>query len=224
MLLDEWQRHPDVWDLVRRSVDRHAVPGRFLLTGNASPTAPPTHSGASRIVTVRMRPMSLAERGRQAPSVSLSELLSGHRAPVVGSTSIGLPDYAEEITRSGFPGIRELSARAQRAQLEGYLARIVERDFPDQGHVVRRPAVLRGWLAAYAAATGTTASYGTILDAATPGQSDRPAKTTTLAYRDVLTQLWLLDPSPAGLPVTASCAGSPSRRSTTSPTPPSPPD
>ncbi|WP_343710658.1 DUF4143 domain-containing protein [Mycobacterium sp.] len=54
-----------------------------------------------------------------------------------------------------------------------------------------------GWLRAYAAATSTTASYTAVLDAATAGVSDKPARSTTIAYRDVLTALWLLDPVPA---------------------------
>ena len=32
ILLDEWQRHPRAWDLVRRSVDADPAGGRFLLT------------------------------------------------------------------------------------------------------------------------------------------------------------------------------------------------
>jgi len=200
VLVDEWQREPAVWDLVRRSVDNNPTPGRFLLTGSAAPTTAPTHSGAGRIVTMRMRPMSLAERGLPTPAVSLGDLLTGGRPVVEGSTDLNLTDYAEEIVRSGFPGIRDLPARARRAQLDGYLARIVERDFPEQGHLVRRPATLRAWLAAYAGATAGTASYNAILTAATPGEDDKPAKTTTIAYRDVLSQLWLLDPVPGWFP------------------------
>jgi hypothetical protein len=45
-------------------------------------------------------------------------------------------------------------------------------------------------------ATATTASYNAILDAATPGEADKPARSTTTAYRDVLSGLWLLDPVP----------------------------
>ncbi len=60
---------------------------------------------------------------------------------------------------------------------------------------------MRAWLEAFAAATATTAAYNAILDAATPGESDKPAKTTTIAYREVLSQLWLLDPVPGWLPV-----------------------
>lgn len=200
VLVDEWQRLPGVWDAVRRSVDRDPTPGRFLLTGSASPTTAPTHSGAGRIVQVRMRPLSLAERGLQATSVSLAALLTGARPEVRGDSRLDLPAYAAEITRSGFPGLRDLPPRALRAQLDGYLARVVERDFPEQGHLVRRPATLRAWLAAYAAATATTTSYNALLDAATAGESDKPAKTTTIAYRDVLTQLWLLDPLPSWSP------------------------
>jgi predicted AAA+ superfamily ATPase len=144
--------------------------------------------------------MSLAERDPSVPSVSLAALLTGRRPAVEGSCSMTLVDYATEIVRSGFPGIRDLPARARRAQLDGYLARIVERDFPEQGHPIRRPATLRAWLAAYAAATATTSSYTVILDAATPGESDKPARSTTTAYRDVLAQLWLLDPVPGWEP------------------------
>nr|WP_054054474.1 DUF4143 domain-containing protein [Alloactinosynnema sp. L-07] len=200
VLVDEWQRHPAVWDWVRRSVDRDPSPGRFLLTGSATPVNSPTHSGAGRIVRVRMRPMSLAERGSQTPSVSLSDLLRGTRHTVDGETSASLPWYTDEILRSGFPAIHGLPERARRAQLDGYLQRIVEHDFPEQGHRVRRPATLHAWLTAYAAATSTTTSYNAILDAATAGESDKPAKTTTIVYRDVLSQLWLLDPVPGWLP------------------------
>lgn len=200
VLLDEWQRHPPVWDYVRRRVDAGALPGRFLLSGSAAPVEGPAHSGAGRIVQVRMRPMSIAERELVAPAVSLGELLSGRRAAVGGDTEVALRDYVEEILASGLPGIRPLPPSLRRAQLASYLDRIVERDFPDQGLRVRRPATLRGWLAAYAAATATTATYNAILDAATPGDADKPAKATTIAYRDVLAQLWLLDPVPGWSP------------------------
>ena len=200
VLVDEWQRLPAVWDWVRRSVDRDPAPGRFLLTGSATPVVAPTHSGAGRIVRVRMRPMSLFERGLQVPAVRVWELLSGRRVPIEGDTTVDLPAYTDEILRSGFPAIRMLPDRARRAQLDGYLAGIVEHDFPEQGHLVRRPATLRAWLTAYAAATATTTLYNAILDAATPGAGNKPAKTTTTAYRDVLAQIWLLDPLPGWLP------------------------
>ena len=140
--------------------------------------------------------MSLAERGVGTPSVSLKELLKGDRPEISGVTGVTLSDYVRKIVHSGFPAIRPLSGRALRLQLDGYLRRIIDTDFPEQGYLVRRPEVLRRWLAAYAAATATTASFETIRDAASGGQRDKPSKTTTQPYRDILEQLWIVDPVP----------------------------
>ncbi len=200
VLLDEWQRIPETWDLVRRAVDDGAAPGQFLLTGSASPLPAPTHSGAGRIVTVRMRPLSLAERGTGEPLVSLGDLLAGKRPDVEGHTTVKLERYVEEIVGSGFPGLRDLSGRALRAQLDGYLARIVDRDVGDLGRPVRNPAALQRWMTAYAAASSTTATFERIRDAATSGEGEKPAKTTTIPYRDALERLWIVDPVPAWLP------------------------
>ena len=197
ILIDEWQLYPAVWDRVRRAVDAGATPGSYLLTGSATPTTAPTHTGADRIVRLRLRPMSLAERGLVEPTVSLAGLLAGTRPPIGGESPVGLADYAEEIVASGFPGLRALPAHTRSASLNGYLDAIVERDFAELGHVVRRPRTLRAWFKAYAAATSTTASYNAILDASTAGQPDKPAKTTTIAYRETFERMWLLDPVPA---------------------------
>jgi len=193
VLIDEWQRLPSVWDAVRRAVDEDPSPGRFLLTGSASPQTPQTHSGAGRIVQLRMRPLTLVERG-MPPSVGVADLLTGTQPEIAGSTDIVLGDYVTEILTGGFPALRGLSGRALRAQLDGYLARIVDHDFPEMGQQVRRPDTLRRWMEAYAAATSTTATYETIRDAATGGQGEKPAKTTTEPYREVLERLWVLDP------------------------------
>ena len=200
ILIDEWQRFPESFDHVRRAVDEGAGPGSFLLTGSASPTDPPTHSGAGRIVQVRLRPMTLTERDVDSPSVSLGALLQGERTSIIGRTDIDLEHYVKEILTSGFPGIRGLPDRLLRAQLDGYLDRIVDRDFEDLGRHVRRPGTLRRWMQAYAAATATTASYEKIRDAATSGQGEKPTRATTQPYRDVLERLWILDPVPAWLP------------------------
>lgn len=199
ILIDEWQRLPAVWDAVRRSVDDDRTPGRFLLTGSATPGAP-THSGAGRIVTLRMRPLTLAERGVGTPTVSLRSLLSGEHPSIGGTTDVRLEDYAREIVGSGLPGLRGLTERARRAQLDGYLARIVEHDFSDMGRQIRNPVLLQRWMSAYAAATSTTASYETIRDAATSGHGEKPAKTTTAPYADILQRLWIVEPVPAWLP------------------------
>jgi uncharacterized protein len=200
ILIDEWQRLPESWDWVRRAVDEDPSPNRFLLTGSASPVDPPTHSGAGRIVRLRMRPLSLAERGLDAPTVSLAALVSGRRPSVTGATPAALREYAEEIFASGFPAVRRLRGRALRAQLESYIERVVDRDFQEVGYAVRNPDALRAWMRAYAAATATIATLETIRDAATAGEADKPSRGVVLAYRAALQRLWLLDPVSAWIP------------------------
>ena len=201
LLIDEWQKVPEVWDVVRRAVDAEPAGGQFLLAGSASPAPAATaHSGAGRIGRLRMRPMTLSERGVTSPTVSLRRLLAGGREPLAGACPLTLRDYVEEIVASGYPAIRPLEGRSRRFQLDSYLHTAVDRDVPEQGLAVRKPEAMLKWLRAYAAATATTASYAQILDAATPGQGDKPARSTSIAYRDVLTALWLLDPVPAWAP------------------------
>lgn len=213
VLIDEWQLVPHSWDVVRRAVDDGAEPGAFLLAGSATPLASsPFHSGAGRIASIRMRPLALPEREICTPSVSTRALLTGG-ATIDGDCPVTLTEYAEEIVRSGFPGLRGLAGRARRAQLDGYLRRALGRNFVDDvGELMPRTESLFDWLRAYAAATSSTASYEAIRDAASPGQADPPAKTTTARYRDWLSALWLLDPLPAWR-----APGSPLRRLTAGP-------
>jgi uncharacterized protein len=200
VLVDEWQRLPLVWDLVRRAVDDGAPPGSFLLTGSAVPNPPPTHSGAGRIVSLRMRPLALSERLGQA-SVSLAALLAGKRTPLAGTTELGLNGYVDELLASGLPGLRSVSGRARRLQLEAYLQRVVDRDIPDDaGVAIRNPAALQRWMTAYAAATSTTATFETIRNAATAGNESKPSRDATNGYRDALARIWVLDEVPAWIP------------------------
>ena len=200
ILIDEWQRLPESWDFVRRAVDTDSSPGRFLLTGSARPTRKPTHSGAGRIVPVRMRPLSLAERLPGVPTVSLGELLDGAKPDLGGEAEFTVVGYVAEILRSGFPAIRRHSGRLLRSALDGYLDLVVERDFGDLGHRVRDPGAVRRWLTAYAAAISTTASFETVRDAASAGEADKPARSTTQPYRATLEQLWLIEEVPAWQP------------------------
>ncbi len=200
ILIDEWQRLPETWDLVRRAVDDGAGAESFLLTGSASPDGGGRHSGAGRIPTIRLRPLTLAERLNRPTPVSLSELLEGKRPAIDGETSMTLEDYVDEILASGFPGLRGLTDRALRLQLDSYTDRIVDRDFAELGHNVRNPAGLRRWMAAYAAATSTTTSFEKLRGAATGDDGEQLSKDAAHPYRVILERLWILDQVPAWQP------------------------
>ncbi len=200
VLIDEWQRLPELWDTTRRAIDADGAAGQYILTGSAAPSTATTHSGAGRILTVRMRPLSFAERKLSETTVSLGALLDGSRPSLAGESAVNVATYTKEICASGFPGIRRYSSETLRQFLDSYIQRIVDHDFQEMGHVVRKPASLKRWLTAYAAATSTTASYEKIRDAATSGQGDKPAKRTTVPYRDILERMWILESVDAWIP------------------------
>ncbi|MBX3029789.1 MAG: ATP-binding protein [Chloroflexi bacterium] len=198
VLIDEWQYDPGTWEAMRRAVDADPTPGRFILTGSANPRGVRVHSGAGRVVRVRMRPLSLAERGIESATVSLRAMWTAATAGslgIAGRTELSTIDYAREIVDSGFPGIRFGPERSRRRLVRSYVDSILEHDVPELGFVPRRPASLAQWLRAYAAASSTTATSTSIADAI-PGDA-RPARQTIEVYRDVLSHLWLLDPVPA---------------------------
>ena len=202
VLLDEWQRVPEVWDAVKRRVDADPRAGQLLLTGSAPPGNVRIHSGAGRIHTVRMRPRTLPERGATEPTVSLARLLTEGGSAVTGSTGWGLGNYVDAILDSGFPGLGSLQGRALRSWQDGYLERIVERDLEEAGLAVRRPATVRAWMRAYAAATATATSWEKIRDAASAGADNKPAKTTSLTYVEALGSLRILEEQEAWIPGT----------------------
>ncbi|MGD9572405.1 MAG: ATP-binding protein [Thermoleophilia bacterium] len=198
VFIDEFQRLPGTWDRVRHAVDSGAPPGSFLLAGSAA-TPEERHSGAGRIPILRMRPLSLAERDLGTPTVPLGALLTGDRPELTGRTDVTLHDYADEIVGSGFPGMRDYRGRALRTQIDGYLARVVDREITDEtGIPVRRPEALRALMTAYAAATATTMSWEKVRAATAAG--DQLSAPTARNYREALARLWIIDPMPAWLP------------------------
>ena len=201
VLLDEWQQLPEIWNSVRRNVDEGAPSKRFLLTGSATPVDQSgTHSGAGRILSARMRPLTFYERYRPSNPVSLRGLLKGEQPVIEGSTGVTFNDYVKAIVEGGFPATLGQPDRVCRAYLDAYVQRIIDRDIPELGHSVRYPETLKRWMQAYAAASSSTASYSRILDATTAGDGVQPAKTTTNLYRNFLTKLWILDPVPGWAP------------------------
>lgn len=100
ILLDKWQHVPEVWDAVRRKVDGQKST-KFLLTGSASPSfSTDTHSGAGRILSLRMRPLSLAEPEGTRPTIFIENRFQGGTT-IEGETTWQLHDHANAICSTG---------------------------------------------------------------------------------------------------------------------------
>ena len=196
ILIDEWQRIPSVWDYVRRAVDDGAKPGTFLLTGSIANTDINIHSGAGRIIRRRMYPLSLAERNIGKTDVSIGAMLSEtgrFKTDISGKTDLTAAQYIHEIAASGLPEFRDLSIEGRKIAFESYFINMLSHEFMQQGIRLRQPTTLLRWLTSYAAAISTDAGYAEILDASTAGESNKPTAKTTIAYREALENLWLID-------------------------------
>lgn len=177
VLVDEYQRVGGLWDEVKDLVDRDPTPGRVLLTGSAPPSGGALGCREDRRAS-DASPDDPGAGGQHPHGIDARAL---HR---VGHDHRLLPAEARRLHGPdpvlGFPRLQHLRSRALRTQLDGYLDRIVERDVPEAGQRVRRPATLTAWLRAYGAAVSTPTSWDKIRDAASPGQSAKPAKSTTI--------------------------------------------
>ena len=106
-LIDEWQNVPDLWNCVRSEVDlREEKFGQFIFTGSSTPADQGDiyHSGAGRIVTIQMRPMSLYESGDSTGQISLANLFDEPDEKLF-FTNEGyfLQDSAFYLCRGGWP-------------------------------------------------------------------------------------------------------------------------
>lgn len=111
VLIDEAQRMPELFPLLRHVIDRSRKNGRFLLLGSASPTL--------------MRSVSETLAGR----VALLEL-----TPFLASELTQLPRTLDRWFWGGFPPIHSLhSTRARGEWFNAYVATFLERDLPALG-------------------------------------------------------------------------------------------
>ena len=193
VLLDEWQAVPAVWDAVRRSVDRDSAAGRFLLCGSSRAAVQAArHSGAGRIASIEMRPMTLSERQGNAPDVSLVDLLAHGTDALPGpQATYSIGNQRALTERAGLPGLLPLDDSAHAMQVEAYLRTVLATDPQLVDGVDRSSTRMWRYITAYAACVGTNTAHSTIYNAA--GLSNA----TAADYHDVLSRLGLILELPA---------------------------
>ena len=105
-VIDEWQTVPDIWNEVKGWIDENPAFGQFILTGSSTPADKSAiyHSGAGRITTVKMKPMSLSESRESKETVSLKELFENKNADVFDENKdSSLEKIAHILCRGGWP-------------------------------------------------------------------------------------------------------------------------
>lgn len=105
-VIDEWQTVPEIWNEIKSWIDENPSFGQFILTGSTTPAdkSKILHSGAGRISTVKMRPMSLTESKDSNMTVSLTELFNDFNTNIYDENKeSSLNKIAYYICRGGWP-------------------------------------------------------------------------------------------------------------------------
>jgi uncharacterized protein len=162
VVIDEVQRRPDLFPVLRVLVDRRPARARFLVLGSASPALlrQSSESLAGRLELVEMAGLSLAE--------------------------VGARNLPRHWLRGGFPlsyTARSLSASA--TWREQFTRSFLERDLPQLGVTIPAHALRRFWimLAHY---------HGQVWNAAEPARSLGVAETTVRRYLDLLSGVYMV--------------------------------
>lgn len=111
VIIDEVQRMPQLFPLLRSLIDRHRVPGRFILLGSASPQLlqQSSESLAGRIAYIELQPLTWLEVREQIP-------------------------YQQHWLRGGYPDmLLATSDRSASRRMNDFIQTYVERDLPGLG-------------------------------------------------------------------------------------------
>lgn len=161
-VLDEWQLNPDLWNMVRRSVDTSEEPGQFILTGSSVPSDDVTrHTGAGRFLKLRQRTMTLAERGLSTNTVSLAELFNGNSVDADNSTAT-IDDAIDWVSSTGFPALSALDTRRANQMLRAYLEEVATTDLERVATVSHSPVVIERLLTSLARSVASEVTYRTL--------------------------------------------------------------
>ena len=192
-LIDEWQKVPSLWDAVRFEVDRRrGQEGQFILTGSTTiPEDEIDHSGAGRISSITMRPMSLFESLDSDGSVSLKKLFEGSD-DISGTSEKGLEDVAFWIVRGGWPESVGKSEKIAVNKVVSYVDAITGIDISAVDNVKRDPVIALEVLRSLSRNICTTASIDTIRNGVVKDGST-PAENTMYSYLNALQRLFVIE-------------------------------
>lgn len=192
-LIDEWQDVPGIWDAVRYRVDDAGKKGMYVLTGSATPNRGGfVHSGTGRIKEIRMRTMTLLERGLSDGRVSLNGLFDCQEFSFP-TEEVELIDVIDYTVHGGWPGVRGMTSDASLEVAKGYIETLVNNDISFDG-VSRDPAKMLRLIRSLARNESTVATKKVLKKDMLENQDDTQIADNTLDdYLSVLEKLYFTD-------------------------------
>lgn len=193
-LIDEWQEVPALWDATRAEVDRRHEKGQIILTGSSTPkTKGIMHSGAGRIVRLRMRTMSLYESGDSSGKISLEELCNGNLTMQM-LDEVSLEKLAMYIVRGGWPENIKVQDKKVHLMPRAYMSTVIEEDLNnlDDGIDYNKQKV-KLLLRSLARNESTTVSDASLLKDIVEQDNESMSRNTITKYIEALNRLFLFN-------------------------------
>ncbi|MDR3186064.1 MAG: DUF4143 domain-containing protein [Christensenellaceae bacterium] len=199
ILFDEWQKIPDLWDIIRLTIDEaHGKCGQFILTGSTKPQDDINrHSGVGRFAKITMHSLSLWESGDSNGSVSLTDMFNNIK--VFGTNDLSLERLIFLLCRGGWPGTVCQNTEDALLAPSNYIESLLNEDLLHVDNINRNPNRAMRILKSYARNISTLATNITI-------QKDTISKDETLdintlsSYLNAFRRLYVIEDIPAWTP------------------------
>lgn len=197
-LVDEWQTVPDIWNEAKAWIDENPKFGQFILTGSSTPADKTKihHSGAGRIVSIMMRPMSLFESLDSKGTVSLGGLFDNPGMPIYDlNEDHQIADTAFFLCRGGWPLSLQDDRRVALDVTRNYYEGLFNFENSENDKFRNKnPEILRMLLRSYARNISTEASAQTMIADIIASQNRSTMDSRTFDdYMDALKDLYILE-------------------------------
>lgn len=197
-LVDEWQTVPDIWNEAKAWIDENPKFGQFILTGSSTPADKTKihHSGAGRIVSIMMRPMSLFESLDSKGTVSLGGLFDNPGMPIYDlNEDHQIADTAFLLCRGGWPLSLQDDRRVALDVTRNYYGGLFNFENSENDKFRNKnPEILRMLLRSYARNISTEASAQTMIADIIASQNRSTMDSRTFDdYMDALKDLYILE-------------------------------
>lgn len=196
-LIDEWQSVPDIWNQVKDSLDFDYAFGKYILTGSSTPADKTQihHSGAGRIVPLKMRTLSLYESEESKGTVSIKELFENPSLEYFDmNEDFALTDTAYLLCRGGWPiALQDDRDLALEITRNYYDSLFVFENSENEKFRNKKAEVFKMILRSYARNISTEAPNSTIIEDIKASNSRTMDVKTFDDYLDALKDLYIIE-------------------------------
>lgn len=195
-LIDEWQEVPAIWDAVRGRVDMSNKRGQFILTGSTTiDKSKYIHTGTGRIARLKMRPMSLYEKGLSDGKISLRDVCDNKMKDTF-TNDVDLQKIIDLILIGGWPFVDSFNVKQGMLIAKEYVKSIINEDIYKIDNVKRDKHKIELLLMSLARNESTTVTNKTLKNDIKEKDFDDINVDTIADYLNVFNKLYITENIP----------------------------